>query len=149
MKNTRMQRDELRRFHALKGIGLFWCLVALFSLCTASFTFKKASASDTCLSETDPIVSDQKPVDETAQLRIQENYGKIPLYFIRNDGQMNKQVRFYEKGSGRSTFFTDKCIYLSLAGGRQSKDKNRELAGNRSIVDNTSTILWKIRSRKS
>ncbi len=132
-----LQKDVVQRFHALKGFGLFWCLIALFSLCAASFPGKEAFATDTCASVTDTIVSNQKPVDEAAKLKIQENYGKIPLYFVRNNGQMNEQVRFYEKGSGRSTFFTDRGIYLSLTGGRQSKDKSREMASNQLAVDST------------
>ncbi len=134
MRNTRVQRNVVRRFQALKGFGIFWCLVALFSLCAASFPGNEALAMDTCQSVTEPVVADQKPVDEAAKLKIQENYGKIPLYFVRNDGQMNERVRFYEKGSGRSTFFTDRGIYLSLTDGRQSKVKSREMASNQLAV---------------
>ncbi len=90
MRNTNIQKDVLRRFRGLRGIGLFWCIVALFSLCVSSFICKAAAATDACLSESGLVVPDQKPVDESTQLKIQENYGKIPLYFVRNDGQINE-----------------------------------------------------------
>ena len=45
--------------------------------------------------------------------------GKLPLYFIRNNGQMNAKVKYYEKGSGHSTFFTQEGVYISLHKGRK------------------------------
>ncbi len=131
MRNTNIQKDVFLRFHAPKGFTFFWCLVALFSLCAASVTGKVAAATDACPTVSGSVIPEQKPVDEAAKLKIQEDYGKIPLYFVRNDGQINEKVRFYEKGSGRNTFFTDS---LSLSGGRQSKDKGREMASNQLAV---------------
>jgi len=42
-------------------------------------------------------------------------YGKLPLYFIRNDGQVDSAVRFYERGAVHSTFFTANGLVLALA----------------------------------
>jgi len=39
---------------------------------------------------------------------------KLPLYFIENRGQLGDKVKFYEKGNGHATFFTDEGVYLSL-----------------------------------
>jgi len=57
--------------------------------------------------------------------------GKLPLYFIQNDGQMNETVRFYEKGNERVTFFTESGVYISLAGwqGSQVRSRNPEIRG--------------------
>jgi hypothetical protein len=30
--------------------------------------------------------------------------GKLPLYFIRNDGQVNEKVKFYDKLVGHATY---------------------------------------------
>ncbi len=38
--------------------------------------------------------------DEASKIAAQEAYGKLPLYFIQNDGQLDKKVKFYEKYSG-------------------------------------------------
>ncbi len=32
-------------------------------------------------------------VDEATKVRVTENYGKLPLSFIRNDGQMDEKVK--------------------------------------------------------
>jgi hypothetical protein len=61
---------------------------------------------------------------ESIKARVQKSYGKLPLYFIQNDGQVDERVRFYEKGSGHGVFFTEKGIYFSLVGGRQLADGN-------------------------
>ena len=45
---------------------------------------------------------------------MQNEYGKLPLYFIENKGQVDKVVRFYEKSSDHATFFTKDGVYLSL-----------------------------------
>lgn len=58
-------------------------------------------------------------VDVSAKLAVQDAYGKLPLYFIQNDGQMDGKVKFYEKGNGHSTFFTNNAVYLSLLEGQE------------------------------
>jgi hypothetical protein len=53
--------------------------------------------------------------------KIEDVYGKIPLYFIQNNGQLNDTVKFYERGNGRSTFFTNEGVYLLLTKENDSK----------------------------
>ena len=65
----------------------------------------------------------EKSVDNATRARGQKVYGKLPLYFIQNDGQMDERVKFYEKGAGHTTFFTKEGVYLSL--GRRQKTENR------------------------
>lgn len=48
------------------------------------------------------------------ETRIIEAYGRLPLYFIHNSGQMDENVQFYEKSSGHATYFTGKGVYISL-----------------------------------
>jgi len=52
---------------------------------------------------------------------VMKSYPRLPLYFISNDGQTDKSVKFYEKGAGHSTFFTGQGLVLSLF-----KDKKTE-----------------------
>ena len=63
-------------------------------------------------------------IDDAAKVQIQETYGKLPLYFIQNDGQVDEKVKFYEKGNGHSTFFTKDGMYISLI-------NHKEVAGSR------------------
>ena len=50
-------------------------------------------------------------IDEATKGRIHENYGKLPLSFIQNDGQIDENVKFYERGSRHSTYFTSEGVY--------------------------------------
>jgi len=56
--------------------------------------------------------ADPSPSD-TAQ--VAQDYGKLPLYFVANQGQMDKRVKFYERGSGQAIFFTEAGAYISLS----------------------------------
>jgi hypothetical protein len=42
------------------------------------------------------------------------NYGKLPLSFEKNQGQVDSQVRFLSRGNGYSLFLTDSAAVLSL-----------------------------------
>lgn len=59
--------------------------------------------------------------DASAKLAVQEAYGKLPLYFIQNEGQVDGKVKFYEKGNGHATFFTKDGVSLSLAKGSKAE----------------------------
>ena len=42
------------------------------------------------------------------------NFGNLPLYFIKNAGQIDNKVKFYEKAAGHSMFFTEDGIYITM-----------------------------------
>jgi hypothetical protein len=54
----------------------------------------------------------------TENARIEKAYASLPLSFIRNDGQTDARVAFYETGLGHTTFFTKDGVYLSLNKGQ-------------------------------
>ncbi|MBI5675717.1 MAG: SBBP repeat-containing protein [Nitrospirae bacterium] len=58
---------------------------------------------------------------ENSEAKIAVAYGKLPLSFIQNDGQTDKKVKFYERGSGHSTYFTEEGVYLQLVTGQGSE----------------------------
>lgn len=64
-------------------------------------------------------VTDKKNTADNA--RVAELYGKLPMYFIQNDGQVDEKVRFYEKGSGHATYFTEDGVFLTLAKGEEKE----------------------------
>lgn len=43
-----------------------------------------------------------------------EDFYKLPLYFIQNNGHMDKRIKFYEKGSRHAVFFTRRGVYFSF-----------------------------------
>jgi hypothetical protein len=45
---------------------------------------------------------------------ILEAYGKLPLLFIENQGQVDETVRYYVKASGQTVYFTEENIVFDL-----------------------------------
>jgi hypothetical protein len=56
--------------------------------------------------------------DRSERLRINEVYGKLPLSFEANQGQMDESVDFMSRGDGYSLLLTPTEAVLSLRGGR-------------------------------
>jgi len=48
--------------------------------------------------------------------RIQEAYGKLPLYFIENKGQVDSRVAFYVQGADTTLYFTKEGVTFGLTG---------------------------------
>lgn len=46
--------------------------------------------------------------------QVAESYGRLPLFFIENQGQLDSQVKFYSRGQGQAIFFTPQGMTLSL-----------------------------------
>ena len=60
-----------------------------------------------------------------------EAYGKLPLYFIENKGQLDPKVKFHVKTSGRILYFTDQGIVFELLrGGKKPKRKDEGFGKN-------------------
>jgi hypothetical protein len=87
------------------------------------FSLLLASNSNSHVLSQDNTSRDKNSVPAEAQTkaRLQEAYGQLPLFFIENEGQVDKRVKFYEKGSGHSTFFTKDGIYLSISSGPKNE----------------------------
>ncbi|MFZ5877522.1 MAG: beta strand repeat-containing protein [Nitrospirota bacterium] len=58
--------------------------------------------------------------------RIVEAYRNLPLSFIRNDGQTDPTVAFFERGRGHATFFTNHGVHLSLSKSSWSSARSAE-----------------------
>ncbi len=64
---------------------------------------------------------------EASKSGVLNAYGKLPLYFIKNNGQVDGRVSYYERGARHATFFTDKAVVLTLVKSEGLKEnKNRE-----------------------
>ncbi|MBS1807057.1 MAG: SBBP repeat-containing protein, partial [Acidobacteria bacterium] len=57
-----------------------------------------------------------KPLTPTANTttRIEENYGRLPLYFEANHGQVDAQVKFMTRANGHDLFLTPREAVLAL-----------------------------------
>jgi len=62
------------------------------------------------------LLKNHKKIEATASQKdaVVRIYGKLPLYFIENRGQVDEKVSFYERGAGHATFFTDKGVVIGL-----------------------------------
>jgi hypothetical protein len=52
--------------------------------------------------------------DKTARARAFENYGKLPLSFEANEGQMDSRAKFVSRGPGYTLFLTGNEAVLAL-----------------------------------
>jgi Beta-propeller repeat len=66
---------------------------------------------------------------KATQRRIRSAYGKLPLSFVPNAGQTNKQVRYYAQGADFSFFFTPARAVLSLRKGNRAQVLNLRFLG--------------------
>src|SRR5881396_1907639 len=64
----------------------------------------------------------EKP-DHAAQARVTESYGKLPLSFEVNRGQMDSDVKFFSRGSGYGIFITPTEAVLGLGSGSRRETK--------------------------
>ena len=53
-------------------------------------------------------------VPEAIRQQIRETYGKLPLYFIQNQGQLDPRVAYYIQGGDKSIYFTGSGVTFSL-----------------------------------
>ncbi len=58
---------------------------------------------------------------EQSHVKINKDYGKMPLYFIPNKGQMNKKVYYYVQGKDKTVYFTSEGITFSLVASSESE----------------------------
>ena len=49
-----------------------------------------------------------------ATTRVQPDWGKMPLYFIANQGQMDARVAYYVQGSDKTLYFTPEGVTFAL-----------------------------------
>ena len=105
----------------LKKTGL---IVAAFCLLSVHFSeISKSSAADKALASTAATASLDlraiaKDVDPATRASVEENYGKLPLSFEANNGQVDDAVKFLARGSGYTLFLTSTEAVLSLRHGK-------------------------------
>ena len=66
------------------------------------------------------VTAPGRQTSDEKKVQVLETYSQLPLYFIENQGQVDKRVRFYARGPGHTVFFTAEAIYLSLVRNQQS-----------------------------
>lgn len=64
-----------------------------------------------------PAGGEASPEDTSKKIKIQEDFGKLPLSFIDNRGQLPADVLYYEKGAGHAVYFTRKEMFSGSPSG--------------------------------
>jgi hypothetical protein len=60
-----------------------------------------------------PTAHSARP-DDPARLKVLKSYGRLPLSFVENKGQVDKRVSFYLKGNQGTIYFTKEAIIYDL-----------------------------------
>jgi hypothetical protein len=81
----------------------------IFCLCVSTLSF--AAESD-------------RPIDDATKVRIDQAFGRLPLYFIENQGQVDEKVRYYIQGADRTLYFTETGITFALSKGRDKSEND-------------------------
>ncbi|MEB2307753.1 MAG: SBBP repeat-containing protein [Candidatus Brocadiaceae bacterium] len=151
MGHMNMQDNTVRGLHVRKRSKVFrYCIMVSFLFVTSMImdtaltwaSSKQQTASGSVAGSNPQSTADAAPP------RIMETYGKLPLYFIRNDGQMAEEVKFYEKGSGHAAFFTGRGVTWSLTGKEETETSSRDEEGYKAVtVDGTDAASKRERQR--
>ncbi len=70
------------------------------------------------------IVETTSKVNEGAKTKITESYGKLPLIFEQNQGQLNSDIKYIHRGSGQNLFFTQEGVIFSVSSKSNNKTQN-------------------------
>ena len=71
-------------------------------------------------------------IPEKTAVKIDNDYGKMPLFFIPNHGQMDKKVYYYVQGKDKTVYFTSEGITYSLISQSESSKPGPGSPGSRS-----------------
>ena len=120
-----------------KGFGIILSLVAVIG---AWQLVKHERHNEFALADAKARVAPIKPnainaaeltkPDLSTQRRILENYGKLPLTFEENRGQVDPRVKFVSHGAGYTLFLTPDEAVLSVSEGKASDKRPRTNRGN-------------------
>src|SRR5438034_9355174 len=101
-------------------------LVALLLPLAAWIVAKEADSKDSSPGRGAGSLKGLEKPDHAAQARVTESYGKLPLSFEVNRGQMDSDVKFFSRGSGYGIFITPTEMVLSLGRGSRQETKGPE-----------------------
>jgi len=67
-----------------------------------------------------PLAGDPKTAQAigSSSLKVDRDFGKMPVYFIPNRGQMDERVAFYVQGKDKTIYFTPQGLTITLAGSK-------------------------------
>ena len=65
------------------------------------------------------------PAQDATRARVAETFGKLPLYFVENRGQLDARVAYYVQGSDKAIYFTNEGLTFALKGRSEAQTSGR------------------------
>ncbi len=132
----KISRNRLRLLNA----GLLACVILLFGMGLVSTSRNGSSHAP----KESNISSKVAQPNQSALMKLNQNYGHIPLYFEPNEGQFDPQVKFLSRGSGYSLFITpaEAVFVLKHSEPKDFSNKGGRL-GRKFPIPNSSFLITK------
>lgn len=115
-------------------ISLLSCLILLASILAFCFSLGYSASNPAAILDKQESFPNNltKPQNASVPAAISKPlimppYGRLPLYFIANRGQVDKRVKYYVRTNGQTTFFTKGEVVLALS--RPSSDDAAKARG--------------------
>jgi len=86
-------------------------------------------------------------VPSSAALKVDRDFGKMPLYFIPNQGQMDARVAYYLQGKDKTIYFTSEGLTYVLSERRAGEEIAEKIASVKERLS-INPAERKLRSRK-
>ncbi|MFB3895545.1 MAG: hypothetical protein ACE14V_04505 [bacterium] len=83
----------------MKKILVYLNIVGFISLAVASYAVNEPPKAE---------------VDPALKARVTQSYGKLPISFVENKGQMDSTVRYYVSGASGTMFFTKDAMVMEF-----------------------------------
>ena len=65
-----------------------------------------------------PLFSQLRP--QSPSVRADLDFGRMPLYFIANQGHLDERVAYYAQGKDKTIYFTPEGLTIALSGKRET-----------------------------
>jgi len=87
--------------------------------------------------------------DEQTRARAVDSFGKLPLYFVENRGQLDKRVGYYVQGSDKTIYFTNQGLTFLLNGKPEAQnDAASQPADKLSLTNNPQSAIRNSQSER-
>jgi len=111
-------------------IGLLFILGALILIQAPS---DQMFGQMTARSAQPPADASAPPAVPNSALRADMDFGRMPLYFVSNQGQIDRRVAYYVQGQDKTQYFTPGGLTIALSG-KGSREGRVEKTGSRWAV---------------
>jgi len=124
----------------LVAVSLF-ILVLLYTNAKDPYWMKQSLTNNSVAMES-TAMNDSSEIPEATKKQVLESFGKLPLYFIENRGQIDERVAYYVQGRDITAYFTSRGITFALTDKEEQQTTSKphvQLVSSRDEVFNEKT----------